>query len=100
MRAAGGYTEIIAAIERMSVKQEEHMAVYGSGNQARLTGAHETARFDQFSYGVADRGCSVRIPRDTKHENCGYFEDRRPAANCDPYQVTAKIAETTLITEQ
>ena len=28
-----------------------------------LTGLHETAHIDKFTYGVADRGASVRIPR-------------------------------------
>ena len=34
-------------------------ARYGKGNERRLTGAHETAPIDKFSYGVANRGCSV-----------------------------------------
>ena len=59
-------------------------ARYGEGNEKRLTGACETADINTFSYGVADRGCSVRIPRDTAAEGCGYLEDRRPASNVDP----------------
>ena len=55
----------------------------GEDNKRRLTGAHETAAIDQFSYGVANRGCSVRIPRQTEKDKCGYFEDRRPAANTE-----------------
>jgi len=27
----------------------------------------------------------------------GYFEDRRPASNMDPYVVTAMIAESTIL---
>ena len=66
----------------------------GEDNKRRLTGAHETAPITKFSWGVANRGCSVRIPRMTEKEKCGYFEDRRPASNMDPYVVTGKIMET------
>ena len=97
MRAAGGYKHIIAAIEKLGKKHAEHIAVYGKGNEKRLTGKHETASMHQFSYGVANRGASIRIPRDTEKNQCGYFEDRRPASNIDPYLVAAKIAKTTLL---
>jgi len=46
--------------------------------------------------GVANRGASIRIPREAAAKGCGYFEDRRPASNADPYQITAIIVETTL----
>jgi len=59
-----------------------------------LTGKHETASITQFSYGVANRGCSIRIPRETLAKGYGYFEDRRPASNVDPYVATAKIVDT------
>ena len=49
---------------------------------------------DSFTYGVANRGCSVRIGRDTEKDGCGYFEDRRPSSNCDPYVVSAKLMDT------
>jgi glutamine synthetase len=97
MREEGGYDVIIAAIEKMGRKHQEHVACYGVGNDRRLTGAHETAPIDKFSYGVAHRGASVRIPRTTKLENKGYFEDRRPASNMDPYVVTSKIFKTTCL---
>jgi glutamine synthetase len=71
--------------------------VYGEGNERRLTGRHETASIHTFLYGVANRGASIRIPRDTEKEKKGYFEDRRPASNSDPYLVTAKIFETTCL---
>uniref|UniRef100_A0A3B3SQU5 Glutamine synthetase n=1 Tax=Paramormyrops kingsleyae TaxID=1676925 RepID=A0A3B3SQU5_9TELE len=47
-----------------------------------------------FTAGVADRGASVRIPRQVGLQGWGYFEDRRPAANCDPYAVTEVIVRT------
>ena len=95
-----GYDAIIAALDKMKApgKQQEHIAAYdasgGEDNKLRLTGAHETASIDAFTYGVANRGCSARIPRDTEAAKKGYFEDRRPASNCDPYIVTKKIIET------
>jgi len=97
MRNAGGYTEIISAIEKLKVKHSEHIAAYGEGNERRLTGAHETAPITEFSYGVANRGASVRIPRTAEASGCGYFEDRRPASNMDPYVVTSKIFKTTVL---
>ena len=84
MRAAGGYKTIIEAIEKLGKKHAEHVAVYGEGNERRMTGMHETAKLDEFSYGVANRGASIRIPRTAEKDGCGYFEDRRPASNIDP----------------
>ena len=40
--------------------------------------------WEKFTYGVADRSASVRIPTKTFFEKAGYFEDRRPSSNCDP----------------
>jgi len=97
MREEGGYKIILEAIEKLSKKHDEHIALYGEGNEKRLTGKHETASIKTFLYGVANRGASIRIPRDTERENKGYFEDRRPASNCDPYVVTSKIFETTCL---
>merc|ERR1719171_984397 len=59
-----------------------------------LTGKYETADIGTFSFGVANRGCSIRIPRSTDADGCGYLEDRRPSSNCDPYVVTRKIFQT------
>merc|ERR1711918_217294 len=95
MRAKGGYEVIKAAMEKLREKHEEHIAAYGEGNDRRLTGLHETASIEEFSYGVANRGCSIRIPRSTEADGCGYLEDRRPSSNCDPYIVTSKIFATT-----
>lgn len=44
---------------------DEHIAVYGAYNELRLTGKHETQNINEFSYGVADRGASIRIPIST-----------------------------------
>ncbi|KAG3006688.1 hypothetical protein PC121_g13553, partial [Phytophthora cactorum] len=58
-----------------------------------------TASMDTFSYGVANRGASIRIPRVAEAEGKGYFEDRRPASNMDPYVVTGRIIKTTILDE-
>jgi glutamine synthetase len=94
MRAEGGMTHIMAALKKLESRHVEHIAVYGEGNERRLTGRHETGAMDKFTYGVANRGCSVRIPRETDVKGCGYFEDRRPASNADPYRITGIIMET------
>ena len=91
-----GYDAIIAAAESLGApgKPEEHLAAYGVGIEDRLTGEHETQRYDQFSYGVSDRGASVRIPWQVAQDQKGYIEDRRPNANADPYLVAALMTDT------
>ncbi|HCH61948.1 MAG: glutamine synthetase [Deltaproteobacteria bacterium] len=94
MREDGGYDAIIAACEAIGKRIEEHLAVYGEGYERRLTGAHETASYSQFSYGAADRTASIRLPRQVADEGKGYLEDRRPNANACPYQVADRILRT------
>ena len=72
----------------------EHVENYGAGIEDRLTGQHETAPWNEFSYGVSDRGASVRIPWQVEVDKKGYIEDRRPNANMDPYVVTRLIVDT------
>ena len=96
MRENGSKEYVMDLMNRFKEKHNEHITLYGDGNERRLTGHHETSAITDFSYGVADRGCSIRIPRDL-HEcdyKSVYIEDRRPASNMDPYLVTAKIAQT------
>ena len=74
---------------------KEHIAVYGADNNQRLTGLHETQSIDKFSYGVSDRGASIRIPIATVERGwSGYLEDRRPNSAADPYKVAARIIKT------
>ena len=74
---------------------EEHIQEYGYYNNLRLTGKHETQHINDFSYGVSDRGASIRIPIGVVNDNWkGYLEDRRPASNMDPYRVTKIISKT------
>ena len=82
------------ACEALEKVHEEHMAEYGEGNERRLTGLHETQAIDTFSWGVSDRGASIRIPWQVQRDGQGYIEDRRPSANCDPYRVSRKLIET------
>ncbi len=81
MREPGGMQAIDAAIEKLSKKHNEHIAVYGEDNELRLTGRHETGHISQFSSGVANRGASIRVPRHVAAQGYGYLEDRRPASN-------------------
>jgi glutamine synthetase len=94
---SGAFAKMIESLEKMGLKASEHIAVYGPDNDLRLTGKHETADMSTWSYGVANRGASVRIPRETYHKGYGYLEDRRPASNMDPYVVTSMLAQTILL---
>ena len=72
-----------------------HIEVYGADNELRLTGKHETQSIDQFSYGISDRGASIRIPIATVERGWkGWLEDRRPNSAADPYKVAAVIIKT------
>jgi glutamine synthetase len=85
---------VIKACEALGKKAAEHVENYGADIEHRLTGLHETAPWNEFSYGVSDRGASVRIPWQVEKDGKGYIEDRRPNANMDPYVVTRLITET------
>ncbi|SGY79784.1 BQ5605_C008g05222 [Microbotryum silenes-dioicae] len=93
-RAEGGLKVIEEMCDKLSKRHAEHIAVYGADNDLRLSGRHETAHIGSFSYGVANRGSSVRIPRSVAQDGMGYFEDRRPASNIDPYQVCDIMIQT------
>jgi len=95
MRAEGGYEHILKAIDLLRDNHDYHMLQYGEGNEHRMTGKLETSSFMKFSSGIANRGCSIRIPTQTHADKKGYFEDRRPASNMDPYVVTSLIFKTT-----
>ncbi len=92
MRTTGGEIYFKATCEKLKQKHKGAIKVYGSNNEKRLTGKHETQSIKKFSYGVSDRGASIRIPIVTVDNNwIGYLEDRRPASNADPYRVMAHI---------
>ena len=95
MREVGGEEMFEAVCNFLSLLHEEHINVYGSDNDKRLTGLHETQSIEKFSYGVSDRGASIRIPLSTVENDWkGYLEDRRPSANADPYKITYAIMST------
>lgn len=96
MREAGKEEVFTKICEEFGKNIERHISVYGAFNDQRLTGKHETQSIEQFSYGVSDRGASIRIPVSTVEDGwIGRLEDRRPASNADPYKVAAAIVKTT-----
>ena len=95
LRTAASKEKIEEVCEAFRDVVDEHISVYGAFNEQRLTGKHETAAITDFSYGVSDRGASIRIPIFTANNGwSGYLEDRRPASNADPYKVAARIIRT------
>lgn len=103
MRQDGGMKAIKEAIDKLAKRHKKHITNYdpkqGKDNERRLTGAHETSSIHEFSSGVANRGCSIRIPRACDEAGKGYLEDRRPASNMDPYVVTDLLVRTCVLNE-
>ncbi|KAG7241285.1 hypothetical protein INR49_025803 [Caranx melampygus] len=101
MRSEGGLKHIEEAITKLSKCHLQHLRVYdphgGTDNVIRLAGQSMTSSYHKFSTGTACRNVSVRIPGHVSHMGCGYLEDRRPAANCDPYSVVRALIETCLL---
>jgi glutamine synthetase len=91
--ATGGFAEIERIMSDLSGLHATWMPRLGAGNEARLTGKHETSSMDCFTWAVGSRASSVRIPYSTARGLCGYFEDRRPAANANPFQILALYAD-------
>ena len=95
MRTVGGKDYFEAMMKAFETNIEAHIAVYGPDNDKRLTGKHETAPWNKFSYGVADRGASIRVPHSFVNNGYkGYLEDRRPNSMGDPYQIASQILQT------
>lgn len=94
MREEGGLDIIQKTMAKLERFQKEHIEVYGLYNEQRLTGEHETSSINEFSWGYSTRDTSIRIPAQAILEKRGYFEDRRPASNCDPYQVSLRMLNT------
>jgi len=87
----GYYDELFRTFGK---RMNEHIAAYGSDNDKRLTGQYETAPIDRFSWGVSDRGASIRIPKSVGETWKGYLEDRRPSSNADPYRIIYEISKS------
>ena len=95
MREVGGKAYFEKLMAAFAKNMDEHIAVYGPENHLRLTGLHETQSIDKFTYGVADRGASIRVPHSFINNNYkGYLEDRRPNSAADPYLVAGRIIKT------
>ncbi|MFS7986045.1 putative glutamine synthetase [Helianthus anomalus] len=99
MREDGGFEVIKKVILNLSLRHTEHNSAYGEGNERRLGRKHDSVSINQFSWGVANRDCSIRGARDTKKAGKGYLEDKRPTSNMHPYIVTGLLAETTVLWE-
>ena len=96
MRESGDEAVFTKICEAFGRNIKKHIDVYGAHNEMRLTGKHETQSIHEFSYGVSDRGASIRIPIGTIEDGWkGRLEDRRTASNADPYKVAAAIIKTT-----
>ncbi|NDF22727.1 MAG: glutamine synthetase, partial [Euryarchaeota archaeon] len=96
MRDEGGEELMSQICEAFGKNIKAHIDVYGAHNEQRLTGLHETQSIHEFSYGVSDRGASIRIPIGTIEDGWkGRLEDRRPASNGDPYKIGAAVIKTT-----
>ena len=96
-REENGLTTIYNYIEKLEKKHVEHKLFFGSNNEKRLTGKYETADHNTFTWGIGTRNTSIRIGNQTFHEKMGYFEDRRPGANIEPYIVTSQMFKTCCI---
>ncbi len=95
MREVGGKDYFLALMDAFEKNRDEHIAAYGPDNHLRLTGLHETQSIDKFSWGVADRGASIRVPHSfVKNDYKGYLEDRRPNSQGDPYKIVGRILKT------
>jgi glutamine synthetase len=95
MREVGGKEYFEALMKEFEKNLDDHISVYGPDNHMRLTGKHETAPWNKFSYGVADRGASIRVPHSFVNNGYkGYLEDRRPNSQGDPYQIASQVLKT------
>jgi glutamine synthetase len=100
MRLDGNEEYFMSLFNAFESRHEDHIKAYGSNNHLRLTGEYETQAMDKFSWGVSDRGASIRVPQDTAKEWKGYVEDRRPGSNADPYKIIREIVKTLDVTQQ
>jgi len=95
LRETGGKPYFEKLMAQFAENMEEHIAVYGPDNHLRLTGLHETQSIDKFTYGIADRGSSIRVPHSFANNGYkGYLEDRRPNSQGDPYAIASRILKT------
>lgn len=94
MREIGGEKYFQTIFKSFESRHNSHIEVYGSDNHMRLTGKYETQNINKFSWGVSDRGASIRVPQSTAKEWKGYLEDRRPSSHANPYEIVKVIVES------
>jgi glutamine synthetase len=96
MRQTGGKEYFLKLMDKFEEYKDEHIAAYGPDNHMRLTGLHETQSIDKFSWGIADRGASIRVPHSFVENDAykGYLEDRRPNSQGDPYKIVSRVSKT------
>jgi glutamine synthetase len=101
LRDVGGKEYFDSLMKAFENNIAAHIEVYGPDNHLRLTGLHETQAIDKFSYGLSDRGASIRLPVNfIKNGYKGYLEDRRPNSEADPYQIVSRILKTIMTVGQ
>ena len=100
MRNDGNKEYFMSLFNAFESRHHQHIKSYGSNNNLRLTGEYETQSIDKFSWGVSDRGASIRVPKETAEEWKGYLEDRRPGSNADPYKIISEIVKSLHETKQ
>ena len=96
-RAEGGMKVILEHMKKLDKNHKMSIGLYGSDNFQRLTGKHETSSMEKFSYAIANRGSSIRVPRSTEKKGKGYYEDRRPSGSADPYVIAASLFSITCL---
>ena len=94
MREEKGLEEIIKGIKKLEVTHNSDILAYGADNNLRLNDNFGTTSLNKFKWGIGDRFTSVRINKHVAEQEKGYFEDRRPASNLDPYIVLSKIVNS------
>jgi glutamine synthetase len=99
MRFDGNEEYFMSIFNSFESRHEDHIKAYGSNNHLRLTGEYETQAIDKFSWGVSDRGASIRVPQETAKEWKGYIEDRRPGSNADPYKIIREIVKSLYVAQ-
>lgn len=75
-------------IANLEALHMQHMLAYGAGRARQLPGG--------FSCGVSNNTCTIMIPSKALIGRCGYYVDRRPGANMDPYLVTMLLVSSAL----
>jgi glutamine synthetase len=100
MREENGYIEILDCMSKLEKDHNTYIEKCGKNNRNRLTGKNETSSYDKFTYGIGTRNTSIRIGNETYEEKKGYFEDRRPASNIDPYLVMSSLCKSIFVTKK